>query len=200
MGNVQGKRVVVVGAGIVGASLAYHLASKGANVTVVEAEGIASGVTGSSFAWINTSHGEPDPIAQLRGAAIKEYRRLETQLPDLEIRWTGALSYSAMPNGALQASANQVSRSQILDLEPNLKNPPQSALYAAEEGALDAVAATHALIAGAKGIRGEDSHSDASSWFRNPACEGNRSRNNTGHHRCRCCGIGRRDRYHEADR
>lgn len=150
MGNAQGKRVVVVGAGIVGASLAYHLASKGANVTVVEAEGIASGVTGSSFAWINTSHGEPDPIAQLRGAAIKEYRRLETQLPDLEIRWTGALSYSAMPNGALQASANQVSRSQILDLEPNLKNPPQSALYAAEEGALDAVAATHALIAGAK--------------------------------------------------
>ena len=155
MKNAQGKRVVVIGAGIVGASLAYHLAGKGANVTVIEAEGIASGVTGSSFAWINTSHGEPDPIAQLRGAAIEEYRRLETQLPGLEIRWTGALSYSAMPNGALQASASQVSanlvsRSQILDLEPNLKNPPQSALYAAEEGALDAVAATHALIAGAK--------------------------------------------------
>ncbi|OFA05267.1 FAD dependent oxidoreductase [Janthinobacterium sp. HH107] len=31
--------------GIVGASLAYHLASKGAQVTVVEAGGIASGVT-----------------------------------------------------------------------------------------------------------------------------------------------------------
>lgn len=155
MGNGQGKRVVVIGAGIVGASLAYHLAGKGANVTLVEAESIASGVTGSSFAWINTSHPEPDPIAQLRVAAIMEYHRLETQLPGLKIQWTGALSYSVMSNAALpasgkQASANLVSRSQILDLEPNLKNPPESALYVAEEGALDAVAVTHALIAGAE--------------------------------------------------
>ena len=82
MGNGQGKRVVVIGAGIVGASLAYHLAGKGANVTLIEAGDIASGVTGGSFAWLNTSHPEPDPIAQLRGSAIKEYRRLETlQMP-----------------------------------------------------------------------------------------------------------------------
>ncbi|MDB5982599.1 MAG: oxidase [Pseudomonas sp.] len=75
MGNAQDKRVVVIGAGIVGASLAYHLADKGANITLVEAEGIASGVTGSSFAWINTQYGEPDPIAELRGAAIKDAAR-----------------------------------------------------------------------------------------------------------------------------
>ncbi|MBS7676253.1 FAD-binding oxidoreductase, partial [Vibrio cholerae] len=48
---VQGKRVVVIGAGIVGASLAYHLAGKGANVTVVDAGDVASGVTATSFAW-----------------------------------------------------------------------------------------------------------------------------------------------------
>ena len=146
MDSGPGKRVIVIGAGIVGASLAYHLATKGANVTVVEAEGIASGVTGSSFAWINTSHGEPDPIAPLRGAAIQEYRRLETQLPGLKIQWTGALSYG--PSST--ASASRISQSQIRELEPNLKNPPQHASYAAEEGALDAVAATHALIAGAQ--------------------------------------------------
>lgn len=146
MDNGPGKRVIVIGAGIVGASLAYHLAAKGANVTVVEAGGIASGVTGSSFAWINTSHADPDPIAPLRGAAIQEYRRLEAQLPGLKIQWTGALSYGASST----ALANRIPQSQILELEPNLKNPPQFASYVAEEGALDAVAATHALIAGAQ--------------------------------------------------
>ncbi|ROM80347.1 oxidase [Pseudomonas brassicacearum] len=146
MDNAPGKRVIVIGAGIVGASLAYHLATKGATVTVVEAEGIASGVTGSSFAWINTTHGEPDPIAPLRGAAIQEYHQLETQLPGLKIQWTGALSYGT----SSETSANRISQSQIRELEPNLKNPPQFASYAAEEGALDAVAATHALIAGAE--------------------------------------------------
>lgn len=67
MGNGQGKRVVVIGAGIVGASLAYHLAGKGANVTLVEAEDIASGVTGASFAWLNTS---PPTLTQLRNFAV----------------------------------------------------------------------------------------------------------------------------------
>ena len=42
--------VVVVGAGIVGASLAYHLASAGAAVTLVERSRPALGVTARSFA------------------------------------------------------------------------------------------------------------------------------------------------------
>lgn len=54
MGNAQDKRVVVIGAVIVDASLASHLADQGRNINLVETEGIASGVTWSSLAWINT--------------------------------------------------------------------------------------------------------------------------------------------------
>ncbi|KHA71287.1 oxidase [Pseudomonas chlororaphis] len=143
-------RIVVVGAGIVGASLAYHLSGKGAQVTLIEAGEIASGVTASSFAWINTTHAGADPIAQLRDAAIAEYRRLQTELPDLQICWTGALSYNE--SAEQPASATLLSVAEVLAREPNLKNPPPRALYRAEEGALDAVQATHALIAGAQAL------------------------------------------------
>ena len=51
----QPLRVGVVGAGIVGASIAYHLAEAGAQVTVFEKTGAASGATRNSFAWINAS-------------------------------------------------------------------------------------------------------------------------------------------------
>lgn len=147
------RRIVVVGAGIVGASLAYHLAGKGAQVTVVDAGEVACGVTATSFAWIHSSHTAPDPIAQLRSAAITEYRRLESELPGLRVHWSGALSYGASAIGPdSQPLATLVGRDRILALEPNLRHPPEQAVFVAEEGALDAVQATHALIAGAQAL------------------------------------------------
>ena len=151
MNNKAPKRVVVIGAGIVGASLAYHLASKGAQVTVVEAGGIASGVTGTSFAWINTSCAGPDPIAALRGGAIAAYRQLETQVPGLTVRWHGALSYGTQ-DGRVSSESLLIDCARIAQLEPHLRQPPEQAIFAPEQGALDAVAATHALLAAARAL------------------------------------------------
>ncbi|SDG68304.1 FAD-binding oxidoreductase [Janthinobacterium sp. YR213] len=151
MNHKTPKRIVVIGAGIVGASLAYHLASKGANVTVVEAGGIASGVTGTSFAWINTSCAGQDPIAALRGGAIAAWRQLETQVPGLTVRWHGALSYGTQ-DGRVSPESMLVDRARIAQLEPHLRQPPQQAVHEPEQGALDAVAATHALLAAAQAL------------------------------------------------
>ena len=52
---MAGKKIIVVGAGIVGASIGWHLTRAGASVTIVDA-GQAGGVaTPASFAWINAS-------------------------------------------------------------------------------------------------------------------------------------------------
>lgn len=42
-------RVVVVGSGVLGASVAYHLARSGADVVVMEAERPASGASGATL-------------------------------------------------------------------------------------------------------------------------------------------------------
>lgn len=43
------KHMIVIGAGIMGASIAYHLASRGIKVTVIDKDQPSSGATGSSF-------------------------------------------------------------------------------------------------------------------------------------------------------
>jgi NADPH-dependent 2,4-dienoyl-CoA reductase/sulfur reductase-like enzyme len=48
-------RVVVAGAGIVGASIAFHLARSGASVKVIDREGPATHASRASFAWINAT-------------------------------------------------------------------------------------------------------------------------------------------------
>ncbi|NHV87570.1 FAD-binding oxidoreductase, partial [Escherichia coli] len=48
------QRIVVVGAGIVGASIGLNLAEQGAQVTVLEAETPGAGTTSTSYAWVNS--------------------------------------------------------------------------------------------------------------------------------------------------
>ena len=88
------KDLIVVGAGIVGASVAYHAARVGAVVTLVDAGRPGAGVTADSFAWIGTSGVRSGPAAAgLRATATEEYRRLEAELPELPVTWSGSLSW-----------------------------------------------------------------------------------------------------------
>ena len=72
------KQIIVVGAGIIGASIAWHLAEAGAAVTIVDAGRPGGVATANSFAWINASWGNPEPYFRLRMRAIAEWTRLKT--------------------------------------------------------------------------------------------------------------------------
>jgi glycine/D-amino acid oxidase-like deaminating enzyme len=154
-----GRDLVVVGAGVVGASVAYHAARAGAAVTLVDAGRPGGGVTVDSFAWI-AANVRTGPAAGLRVAATDEYRRLEAELPGLPVTWSGSLSWRSAQS-APEAGPGQeiVDAATVARLEPNLRQAPDWAVWASGEGAVDPVGVTERLIAGARD-HGAQVHSD----------------------------------------
>jgi sarcosine oxidase subunit beta len=71
--------VVVIGAGVQGASLAFHLASRGARVAVVERATVAAGATGRSSGLVRVYY---DLLAEARlaAAAIGWFREWEARV------------------------------------------------------------------------------------------------------------------------
>lgn len=75
IGSANGSHVVVVGAGIVGASTAYHLAAKGCPVTLIERGYPASGPTGKSSAILHAFYLLPE-LSQLAARGGDFLKRL----------------------------------------------------------------------------------------------------------------------------
>ncbi|PSK99086.1 glycine/D-amino acid oxidase-like deaminating enzyme [Murinocardiopsis flavida] len=138
------RSIVVVGAGIIGASLAYHLAGRGRPVTLIDAGLPGSGATRASFAWIGRPASGDLPSAPLRHLALDEYRRLEAELPELSIRWTGSVSWDGFDAGPGPRTDD------VGALEPHLLDPPAAAVRHPEDAAFDPVAAAELLVAAAR--------------------------------------------------
>lgn len=157
--------VIVVGAGIIGASIAYHLQRGGARVTVVEAGETGGGIaTRHSWAWINASWGNPEPYFRLRHQSMKLWRDLGRRLPGLAVNWCGGLLWDA-PAAELQQYVTQhrawsydiraVTREEALRIEPHLATPPEAAVHVPEEGSVEPVAAARAFLAAAQALGAE---------------------------------------------
>jgi glycine/D-amino acid oxidase-like deaminating enzyme len=71
---------VVVGGGLLGATLAYELARRTLRVTLLEAEGPAAGASGNGFAWVNaTSKLENQDYHRLNAEGLAFYSRLAAE-------------------------------------------------------------------------------------------------------------------------
>lgn len=74
---------IVVGAGIVGVSVAYSLLNRGHEVTLIEAEGIAAGTTSTSYAWVNSHKKHPESYHALNYEGLKHWTRvISAQQPE----------------------------------------------------------------------------------------------------------------------
>jgi glycine/D-amino acid oxidase-like deaminating enzyme len=136
--------------------VAYEAARAGAAVTLVDKSLPGSGVTGDSFGWIGGPRGTdvPDASRPLRDRVVAEYRRLERELPGLGVRWSGSLSWEEdVPASPARLAADErvVDAAQVSRWEPHLAVPPERAVHKADDGAVDPVTATDALVRAARG-------------------------------------------------
>jgi glycine/D-amino acid oxidase-like deaminating enzyme len=72
----NGPGVVVVGAGVIGASIAYRLARAGARVTLVDRGAPGQGTSANSFAWVNSNDKPPLAYHRLNAESVVAHRRL----------------------------------------------------------------------------------------------------------------------------
>jgi glycine/D-amino acid oxidase-like deaminating enzyme len=154
-------RIVVVGAGIAGASIAYHLAKRGARVTIVEAVRPGAGATEKSFGWINATFSKrPRAYFDLNQLGIAGWRRLETELGgELKVQWGGSVAWVPADGDAdaLRASVRRhqewgyathlIDGDEIHQLLPNIAPGEFGAACHCEfEGTVDPMDAVKAML------------------------------------------------------
>src|SRR3954469_1514563 len=83
-------RVAVLGGGVLGSSTAAALAARGAAVTLLTEGDLASGASGRSLSWLNSSGPYSPAYHRLRLLGLQRYREQE---PVPWLRFDGALRW-----------------------------------------------------------------------------------------------------------
>jgi glycine/D-amino acid oxidase-like deaminating enzyme len=142
MSSTATKHVAVIGGGILGVSTAVHLARGGAQVTLVTAGELASGASGRSIAWLNSSGARSADYHYLRMLAIDRYRTWSARHPESRdyIRFNGAMKWAGPGESFRQTYAFEraggydsvwIDRADVTGIAPDV-----NAEAVAEEGAI----------------------------------------------------------------
>jgi len=160
----RASRVVVIGGGILGTSLAYRLARRGAEVTLCERDQLASGASGKSGAWVNAYHSKlPDHYFRLNRLSALAWRELEAEVDGVTVKWGGRVEWQrgADAGTSLRTGAERQQRwgypvefideARLRELVPSLVVDPDlhTSVFASMEGAVEPITSVRALAAAA---------------------------------------------------
>ncbi len=155
-------RIVVIGAGVVGASAACRLAQAGAAVTIVERGRVGGGTSGVSFGWTNANNKPPRPYHDLNVAGMRAHAALRDEFGGTPW-WHGGGSVEWVAGEAeCEAQRRKVERLRSWGYAAEWLTPPELAAlepdidraavgdapiaYCPDEGWLDPVLYAHAMV------------------------------------------------------
>jgi len=157
--RIEPRRCAVIGAGILGASVAARLAAAGQRVTLLDQDKPGRATSRWSFAWINSNDKVPRHYHDLNHAGIRAWAELA---PDLDgAAWhrpAGHVELAADPDELAARverltdwsyPARLITSQDAAELEPALKAPGTAAAWFPEEGYLLTEPLIERLIASA---------------------------------------------------
>ncbi len=87
-------QVVVVGAGIIGSTIAFYMSQHNVNVTIVDSAAPGHGATKQSFAYINAFSKDPRRYHDLNKRSMDAWERLARFIDrDIGLRWGGQVTW-----------------------------------------------------------------------------------------------------------
>ena len=128
------RKIVVIGAGIVGASIAFNLSRRpDVELTIIDGSRPGFGATGHSFAWLNSFSKEPDHYHDLNRRSLNMWdrfaRRIDAQAAVTwggELRWVSEQSDATELRGRVDVlqrrgyASRMISEEELKELEPGL--------------------------------------------------------------------------------
>ena len=144
----QKPKIIVIGSGIVGASIAMSCLKLGADVVVLEQDNLGGSASSKSFGWINASFAESTDYFKLRNAAVDKFRNLRKEINlNNYVQWQGTLWWEDSGQELERQfntlvgrgyNAKILNKNEIKRLEPNLQDIPEEAIFTSLEGAAEA--------------------------------------------------------------
>ena len=157
------EKVLVVGAGILGASIGYHLSLEEVEVTIIDMQSPASHASLATFAWINASWAkQPQAYHALNQKSVGYWHELSKQI-GVPIKWGGSLEWFESSDRQkklglqIREQIGWGEAAEILPvasakmLEPNVTfMGADNVAYSANDGAVDPSEATKKLLSAAQ--------------------------------------------------
>ncbi len=161
--NLKSADVVIVGGGVIGTSIAYHLAKRGFRVTLLERGHIASGSSGACDGLVFLQSKKPGIHLELAIQSRRRFEGLARSLPvPVEFRATGgmvlietesemaAMTQFVTAQRQIGLEVTLFDRHRVRRLEPRLSRHLLGATHSPLDGQVNPIALTLGFARGAK--------------------------------------------------